>query len=79
MKDLPELIVRMVVEFSISLGSVAVAWNLLLPKLFTFVPVFGIKELCILTIAIDLILAPATLSGAVTRSKILSILRGEEE
>lgn len=79
MKALIELIVRMVIEFNISLGCVAVAWNLLLPKLFTFVPVFGIGKLCLLTMAIDLILTPATISGAVTRGKILRILRGEEE
>ena len=79
MKALSELIARMVIEFSISLGCVAVAWNLLLPKLFTFVPVLGVKELCLLTIAIDLILTPATMGGAVTRGKILRILRGEEE
>lgn len=79
MKALVELIVRMVIEFNISLGCVAVAWNLLLPKLFTFVPVFGIGKLCLLTMAIDLILTPATMGGAVTRGKILRILRGEEE
>ena len=79
MKALFELIARIVIEFNISLGCVAVAWNLLLPKLFTFVPVFGFKELCLLTMAIDLILTPATMGGTVTRGKILRILRGEEE
>lgn len=79
MKALSELIAKMVIRFSISLGCVAVAWNLLLPKLFTFVPVFGFKQLCLLTLAIDLILTPATLEGTVTRGKILRILRGEEE
>ncbi len=79
MKVLSELIARMVIEFSISLGCVAVAWNLLLPKLFTFVPVFGFEKLCLLTIAIDLILTPATICGAVTRGKSLRILRGEEK
>lgn len=67
-----------VVHFFLSLGLVALGWNWLLPKIFVFVPVFGFKQLCILTLAIDFILTPATISASYNRNKILKAVRGEE-
>lgn len=71
-------IVEILVTYAISLGCVAVGWNMLLPKLFLFVPVLSFKKLCILTLAIDLLSTPATIGGSMTRSKILKAARGEE-
>lgn len=66
------------VHFCLSLGLVALGWNWLLPKIFVLVPVFGLKRLCILTLAIVFISTPATIAGSYTRSRILKAVRGEE-
>ena len=76
--DWVELIIELLVTYAISLGCVTIGWNMLLPKLFMFIPVLSLKKLCILTLAIDLLSTPATIGGSMTRGKILKAARGEE-
>ena len=72
-----KVIVQEVLNFFVALGSVAIAWNLLLPKLF-LIPKFGFGKLCFLTLALDLLATPITIGGAMKRDKIYKTIKGEE-
>lgn len=72
-----EVTVQAVLEFFVSLGMVAIAWNLLLPKLF-LIPKFGFGKLCLLTLALDLLATPITIGGTMKRDKIYKAVKGEE-
>ena len=52
-----EIIFKAVVMYFLSVGMVAIGWNLILTRLLG-VPVFGFGELCLLTFAINLLAAP---------------------
>lgn len=71
------VIVESVIELFWSLGMVAIAWNLILPKLF-LIPKFGFGKLCLLTLALDLLATPITISGAMKRNEIYKAIKGEE-
>lgn len=73
-----EVIFVAVLNFFMSLGFVALGWNLLLTKVFVSVPVLDFKELCMLTIAINFIATPATIGASHVRNKILKAVRGEK-
>lgn len=75
--DWLEVIVQAIVEFFGSLGMVAIAWNLILPKLF-LIPKFGFGKLCLLTLALDLLSTPITIGGTMKIDKIYKAIKGEE-
>ena len=72
-----EIIVKLEIKFFWSLGSVAIAWNLILPKLF-LIPKFGFEKLFLLTLALDLLSTPITIGGAMKRNEIYKVVKGEE-
>lgn len=61
-----EIIFKAVVMYFLSVGMVAIGWNLILIRLFG-VPVFGFGELCLLTLAISLVGTPLTISRNVNK------------
>ena len=75
--DWLEVIIQAVLEFFWSLGMVAIAWNLILPKLF-LIPKFGFCKLCLLTLALDLLATPITIGGVMKRNEIYKAIKGEE-
>lgn len=75
--DWLKVIIEAVLEFFWSLGAVAIAWNLILPKLF-LIPKFGFGKLCLLTLALDLLATPITIGGTMKRDKIYKAIKGEE-
>ena len=52
-----EALIKGIMMYFLSVGMVAIGWNLILTRLFG-VPVFGFGELCLLTLAIDLVSTP---------------------
>lgn len=64
-----EIIIKGVVAYVISVGCVALAWNVILTYLFDFIPSLSFGKLCLLTIAISL-LKPINIRDKKQRSKI---------
>lgn len=61
-----EIIFKAVVMYFLSVGMVAIGWNLILTRLFG-VSVFGFGELCLLTLAISLVGTPLTIGRNVNK------------
>lgn len=61
-----EALIKGIMMYFLSVGMVAIGWNLILTRLFG-VQVLGFGELCLLTLAINLVSVPITIGKYATK------------
>lgn len=63
-----KIILTLIIEYLFSLLAVSIGWDVFLVRVFA-VPVLGFKHLCLLTLAIDFLSIPITITRYISNEK----------